>query len=111
MTPPGRELDVRVAKVLGWTNIHLDSYGNWVGRMDWQQDIPFYSTSDPVALELFKATEELKCIFKVSKASGGKYMYTYRNPAEDKQAWEQFADGQTIAHAVCLAFLEVREGK
>lgn len=104
--PPGRELDVRVTRALGWTNIHLDSYGNWVGNMDWEGDIPRYSTSDPLALELFKETEGLLFLGKVVEDGRPQFQCGWSTSEKTGASY-----GDTIAHAVCLAFLEVREGK
>lgn len=122
MTLSGREVDVRVAKEQGWIHQPSNSEKPWIlesfydlkNQRGYYLDdgpeefrLPHFSTDDPVALELFKETGELHLICRMGD---GRWGCTYLILSSDGIT-EKSVISDTIAHAVCLAFLEGREGK
>lgn len=111
---PGRELDKAVAEAIGWTKLKANEREvfYWYGYRPNDGGngvVPSYSTNIAAAMEL---AGEYRLVIRPSVLNDkwvvGRFMRVY---LDGKIETVSEATGDTCAHAICLAVLEIEKEK
>jgi hypothetical protein len=134
---PGRELDVRIAELLGWEH-------HWIASAPWQmvppherrtaadvsqlrllagsldgapiphvELVPFFSTNIGAAWQVVEHLRGRGCSVKLDAAAGAQYVCWIQGPPSGSEGRGpmEAVGADTAPHAICLAALAISEAQ